>query len=204
MPDGVVEPIVSVRVELPDPGAGIDVVLNAAVAPVGSPDALSAIAALKPPETVVVMVLVPLAPSAIVTDVGEAATVNTGTVTASVTVAVWVIPPPVPVTVIMYDPAATLEATATLMVELPEPGAAMDVGLKDTVTPLGCPLADRPTAELKPPETAVVMVDVPLLPCATVTEVGDADIVKLGVDASPVNAAIRPFPMGLPQPVTRS
>ena len=57
-------PAVSVRVEDPEPGAAIDVGLNAAVAPVGSPDAVSAIAELKPPETVVVMVLVPLAPCA--------------------------------------------------------------------------------------------------------------------------------------------
>jgi hypothetical protein len=95
-----VEPIVSVSVEVPAPGAAIDVGLNAAVAPVGSPDALSAIAALKPPETVVVMVLVPLAPGANVTDAGEAATENAAAGTVSVTVAVWVTPPLAPLTVI--------------------------------------------------------------------------------------------------------
>ena len=87
----------SVRVEDPEPGAPIGVVLNAAVAPPGSPEALSTIAELKPPETAVVMVLVPLAPCATETDAGEAAMVNPATV--SVTLAVCVKPPPVPVTV---------------------------------------------------------------------------------------------------------
>ena len=51
---------------------------------------------------------------------------------------------------------------------------------------------------------AEVMVDVPLLPCATETEVGEADMVKLaGVDI-PASAPIRPVLFGLPQPVTRS
>jgi hypothetical protein len=36
-----------------------------------------------------------------------------------------------------------------VMVEVPEP-AAMDTGPKFTVTPVGCPLADKTTAELKP------------------------------------------------------
>jgi hypothetical protein len=89
-----------VRVEDPEPGAAIDAGLNAAVAPVGNPDALSAIAELKPPETAVVMVLVPLAPGATDTDAGEAATVNAGALTVSDRVAVCVSPPPVAVTVI--------------------------------------------------------------------------------------------------------
>ena len=36
-------------------------------------------------------------------------------------------------------------------------------------------------AELKPPETAVVMVELPEPPAAMVTELGDAEIVKSGV-----------------------
>jgi len=91
---------VKVRVEDPDPGAPIDVGLNAAVAPVGNPDALKAIAELKPPETVVVMVLVPLLPCRTDTDAGEAAIVNAGGGTVSVTVAVCLVAPLEPVTVI--------------------------------------------------------------------------------------------------------
>jgi len=130
--------------------------------------------------------------------------VNAGAVTVRDTVAVCVSPPPVPVTVIVYEPAAAVEATAMVMVEAPGPGAAMDAGLKVTVTPVGWPAADRVTAELKPPETAVVTVDVPLLPCATETEVGEADMVKLAEVDMLARAPIRPVPFGLPQPVTRS
>ena len=61
-------------------------------------------------------------------------------------------------------PVAVVEATAIVTLEVPEPGAAMEVGLKLTVTPAGWPLAVKATDELKPPETAVVIVDVPLLP----------------------------------------
>jgi hypothetical protein len=73
-----------------------------------------------------------------------------------------------------------VEATAIVIVDVPEPGAAMDVGLKLTLTPVGWPFADKAIAELKPPETAVVIFDVPLLPCTTDTEVGAAEMVKLG------------------------
>ena len=66
-----------------------------------------------------------------------------------------------------------------VMVDVPEPGAAMEDGLKVTVTPDGWPLALRLTAELKPPATAVVMVEVPLLPCTTDTEDGEALMLKL-------------------------
>ena len=40
----------------------------------------------------------------------------------------------------------------------------MDVGLKLAVTLDGRPVADKAIAELKPPETVVVIVDVPELP----------------------------------------
>jgi hypothetical protein len=71
-----------------------------------------------------------------------------------------------------------------VIVDVPEPGAAMDAGLKVTVTPVGWPVADKATAELKPPETVVVMVDEPLLPCTTETEVGEAASVKAGTGAA--------------------
>ena len=132
MPTAVDRPTVSVMVEDPEPGAAIDAGLNAAVVPAGSGDVLRAIAELKPPETVVVIVLVPLAPWP-ETEVGEAAMVNPDTVRE--TVAVCVVPRPVPVTVIVYEPGATVEATAMVMVEVPEPPT--DMGLKLTVTPVG-------------------------------------------------------------------
>ena len=94
------------------------------------------------------------------------------------TVVLFVLPPPVPVMVMVWVPVLARELTVTFIVDVPEPGAAMDVGLKLTVTPDGWPLADKAIAELKPPETAVVIVEVPELPLATVSEVGDALMVS--------------------------
>ena len=67
-----------------------------------------------------------------------------------------------------------------VIVELPAP-PEIDVGLKLTVTPLGAPEADNEIAELNPPIAVVVIVDVPELPVATLTAVGEADTVKSGV-----------------------
>jgi hypothetical protein len=91
-----------------------------------------------------------------------------------------------------------------VMVDVPEPGAAMDVGLKLTVTPAGWPLAVKATAEEKPPETVVVIVEVPLLPCTTETEVGEAETLRPGPAEVPVSELISPLPFGLPQPVAKS
>jgi hypothetical protein len=100
-------------------------------------------------------------------------------------------------------PVAVVEATVMVMVELPEPGAAMDAGLKPTVTPVGCPVADNATAELKPPEMATVTVDEPLLPSATDSEAGDAEMVKLGVAAGfTVNVTVVECVSPPPAPVT--
>ena len=65
------------------------------------------------------------------------------------------------------------------MVDDPEPGAGMELGLKLTVTLLGWPLADKEMAELKPPEIVVVMVEWPEFPGSTVIDVGDALMAKL-------------------------
>ena len=100
-------------------------------------------------------------------------------------------------------PVAVVEATAIVIVDVPEPGAAMDVGLKLTVTPVGWPLADKAIAELKPPETVVVTVEVPLLPCTTETEVGEAEMVKAGLAAEvTVSETVVVCVMLSPVPVT--
>ena len=58
-------------------------------------------------------------------------------------------------------PVVVEDATVIVIVEDPEPGAAIAVGLKDTVTPDGWPEAEREIALLNPPETVVETVDVP-------------------------------------------
>ena len=203
MPVAVLEATAIVMVEVPEPGAAMDEGLKLTVTPVGWPLAVKAIGSLKPPETVVVMVEVPLLPCTTETEVGEAAMVKLGVgveVTVSETVVVSLVAPEVPFTVMVYVPVAVEEATAIDIVEVPAP--VMEVGLKVTVTPVGWPLAVRVTAESKPPVTVLVMVDVPELPCTTETEVGEAERLKPGAD-DPVSAPINPV-LGLPQPVTRS
>jgi hypothetical protein len=97
-----------------------------------------------------------------------------------------------------------VEATVKVAVDVPEPGAAIELGLKPTVTPVGAPEAVRAIAELNPPEMVVVTVEFPLLPAATEIDDGAADIVNAGVWVpEPVSAVIRPL-FGLPHPVTRS
>ena len=96
--------VLIVIVEVPDPGAAIDVGLNVIVSPLPCPDADKLIAELKLPDATVVMVDFPELPRTIDSDVGEAETVNAAgfeEVTVSEIVAVWVTPPPVPVTVIV-------------------------------------------------------------------------------------------------------
>ena len=101
--------------------------------------------------------------------------------TVRLTVVVWVVLPPVPVMVTVEVPRVAVELTVKVSVEVPEPGAAIEAGLKEAVTPDGRPEADSEMAELKPPETAVVIVEVPVPPCAMETAVGAAAIVKSGV-----------------------
>jgi hypothetical protein len=66
-------------------------------------------------------------------------------------------------------------------VDEPEPGAAIELGVKVTVWALPCPVAEKAIGELKPPETAVVIVAEPDPFRATVIAVGDALMVKLGL-----------------------
>ena len=199
----VVEATAIVIVDVPEPGAAMDVGLKLTVTPVGWPVADKAIGALKPPETAVVIVDVPLLPWTTESEVGAAEMVKLGlavAVTVSETMVVSIVLPEVPVTVMLNVPVAVDEATVIVIVEVPVP--VIEAGLKPTVTPVGWPVAVKETAESKPPVAVLVMVDVPELPCTTDTEVGEAEMLKPGVDV-PESALISPV-FGLPQPVTRS
>lgn len=89
-------------------------------------------------------------------------------------------------------------------VDVPDPGDAIEVGLKPTVTPVGWPVADNATAELNPPETVVVMVELPELPRTTLAVVGEAASVKAGVCVVEPARVVMRLGVGLPHPVTRS
>ena len=65
-----------------------------------------------------------------------------------------------------------------VIVEVPEPGAGIVLGLKLAVVPDGIPAAVSAIELLKPLVIAVVIVDVPWLPCATVRDVGEAEMVN--------------------------
>ena len=88
-------------------------------------------------------------------------------------------------------PIAAVLLAAKVKVELPLPGAAIEVGLNVAVTPAGSPEAERATAELNPPLTVVETVAVRELPCGTDTLPGEALTAKLGaVAALTVNATV--------------
>jgi hypothetical protein len=93
-----------------------------------------------------------------------------------VTVVVCEVEPLLPVMVMVWFPVEALELTLTVIVDVPAP--VIEVGLKVTVNPLPCPDAESAIAELKPPVTAVVIVDVPELLRAIVSDAGDAEIEK--------------------------
>ena len=96
-----------------------------------------------------------------------------------------------------------LEATVIFIVEVPDPGAAIDDGVKLTVTPLALE-AVRATAELKPPEIDDVMVKFADPPRLIETLVGEAVIAIDGIWVVPLVSAVISAGFGLPQPVTRS
>ena len=96
------------------------------------------------------------------------------------TLVLWVTPPPVPVTVIVFVPLLAFLETRIVITDDPVPGAGMGFRLKLTVTPLACPDADNEIAALNPFKAVVLMVDVPEPPRATVTEEGKALMLKSG------------------------
>ena len=78
------------------------------------------------------------------------------------------------------------------------------LGLKDAVTPLGRPDADRLTVSLKPFCGVTVIVVAPSVPCVMVKLLGEANRVKFGVDVGQLFtkfAALRvPIPVAKSQP----
>jgi hypothetical protein len=103
LPGVAVEETVKVATAEPAPGAGIVAVLRPTETPLGWPVMESPMDELNPPEIAVVIVEVAEFPTWMEREAGEAEIVNAAVVgleTVSDREAVWVMPPPVPVTVI--------------------------------------------------------------------------------------------------------
>src|ERR1700749_2166480 len=98
-------------------------------------------------------------------------------------VALWLSEPEVPVTVTVTVPVVAVAEAVKVRTEVAVPFGAGVTGFveKPAVTPLGKPLAARLTAELKLFWLVMMIVLVPLLPCLTVRDEGDAPMVKFGV-----------------------
>ena len=90
--------------------------------------------------------------------------------------------PDVPVTVTVAVPVVAVEEAVRVNVELPL--VDTEAGLKEAVTPLGKPEAERETVPAKPLSAPMVIVLVPLAPCVTVTDVGFAEMLKSGAGAA--------------------
>src|SRR6266853_2831884 len=98
-------------------------------------------------------------------------------------VVVWTSEHEVPVTVTLVVPVVAVAEAVKVKVEVALPFAGGVTGLveKAAVTPLGSPLALSVVAELKPLRLVMVIVLVPLPPCVTVSDDGEAPMVKSGV-----------------------
>jgi hypothetical protein len=156
--------------------------LKEAVTPAGKPDAAKLTPLLKPFTGTTAMVLVPLVPCVMVTLLGEAEREKLGTgaaVTVRLMVVVFVKPPEDPVMMTVAVPATAVLLTVSVKV-LEFAGLVVMVGLKEAVTPLGNPEAEKLTLPLKPLSEPTETVLVPLAPCMTVKVLGDAESMKLG------------------------
>ena len=105
--------------------------------------------------------------------------------TVKAIVVLWVSEPEVPVTVTLVVPAAAEAEAVNVSVEVALPLAGGVTGFveKATVTPVGKPEVLSVVAELKLFWLVMVTVLAPFPPCVTVTDEGEAPIVKLGVAA---------------------
>ena len=95
--------------------------------------------------------------------------------TARSIVVVAVKPSEEPVTVTVTVPVDAV----LLAVRVSELVVAVLLGLKEAVTPVGRPEAEKAIVPLKPPCRVTVIVLVPLAPWGTVNPVGEAERVKL-------------------------
>jgi hypothetical protein len=107
-------------------------------------------------------------------------------VTVRAKVALWLSEPEVPFTVMVAFPVAAVAETVSVRVEVALLLAGGVTGFAENaaVTPLGNPVVLRVVAELKLSLLVILIVLVPLPPCLTLREAGEAVIVKFGDEAA--------------------
>ena len=177
--------------------------LKEAVTPLGRPEADKLTLPLKPFCGVMVTVLVPLVPCKIVRLLGDAESVKFvpgAGFTASDMVVVLVMLPDIPVMVAVNVPIVAVPLAVNVNVLV----LVALAGLKEAVTPLGRPEADKLTLPLKPFCGVMVTVLVPLVPCGTVTMPGDASSRKLGALEELGQLFTRLVALTVPMPVAKS
>ena len=156
----------------------VGLVPNTAVTPLGKPDAASVTLPVNPPESITVMVSVPLLPSAIDSADAERESVKFGgPVTVRLIVVDAVSVPEVPVIVTVDVPAMAVALAVSVSRLAPVVGLVPNIA----VTPLGKPDAARVTLPVNPPVPVTVMVSVPLPPWAIDRADAERERVKLGV-----------------------
>jgi hypothetical protein len=106
--------------------------------------------------------------------------------------------PDEPVMVTLNAPMAAVALAVNVNVLAVVAGFA----LKDAVTPLGRPDADKLTLPLKPFCGVTVIVLVPAVPCVIVKLLGDAERAKCGVEAGQLFTKL--VALTLPIPVAKS
>ena len=160
------------KVKVLEPVAGFG--LKEAVVPLRMPEADKFTPELNPFVGVMVMAVVPLLLRVMLRLAGDADKLKLG---AGVTVSEIVVDlfrlPLTPLMVTVKVPVAALLPAVRVNVLVP----VVLTGLKDAVTPLGRPEADKLTAPLKPFAGVIMILLVTWLPCATLRVFGEAESV---------------------------
>lgn len=151
---------------------------------------------LNPPSGVILIVVAAAAPCATVRLLGEAESRKSGSdgggagaFTVRLIVVVLTKLPDVPVTIMLPVPkVALLLAVNVRVLEL-----VAGFGLKEAVTPVGKPEADRLTLPLKPFDEVIMILLVPFAPCVIVTLLGEAEREKPGCEGGADEFTVRPM-----------
>ena len=173
---------VNVSIALPLPGAAKLVLLNAAATPLGTPLAVSAMAALKPPSGVTVAVIPPALECTIESVRAPSVNCTPGACdTCTVICLLAVNPSPLAVTVIVAVPTFAADEAVSFSVEEPfSPLSVTGLMLHAAVTPLGSPLTLRLTAPAYVPLPVTEITSVPVRPCTTKAAVEAVATVSVG------------------------